>query len=107
MQLRMHASCNLNRSRSRINTGTQLGKCESSKLVIPCRGSSHRGRGDRCYARVCAILQSRARWRTHFCVRAWARVAKGSRGVMVRKVGGNVNALYRFCMGDSTGEVST
>lgn len=34
-------------------------------------------------------------------------MAKGSRGVMVRKVGGNVNALYRFCMGDSTGEVST
>lgn len=38
---------------------------------------------------------------------AWARVAKGSRGVMVRKVGGNVNVPHRFCMGDSTGEVST
>lgn len=63
VQLRMHASCNLNRSRRRINTGTQLGKCESSKLVIPCRGSSHRRRERpmlRARARVCVCVQFRA-----------------------------------------------
>lgn len=105
VQLRIHASCNLNRSRRRINTGTQLGKCESSKLVIPCRGSSHRRGRDRCYVRVCAIPRAAMNAFLRFVLRrGWRRVVAT---LWWERWEATWMRYTASAWGDSTGEVST